>query len=102
MRQPEKNCPYCKGPIDWTVVRTALGAPFCNGLCKVCNAIFRGRETPDLAKGRERVQSGELPKNIKAMDDRITRHPTDVQLGILRELQHGKDGFLTATGRVRK
>lgn len=91
--KPEKCCPECKGEITWKVVRAALGAPAYNGLCKKCNIVLRGRETPSISKGKELEKNGrigtKLVKNLDAMDKRILRLPGDVQLGILRQREHG-------------
>lgn len=89
MKKPEKKCPECKGPIDWKVVHSDWGAPMYNGLCKACNLVFRGRETPELLEGKE------LAKEKPNLGWRGIAHlPTDVQLGYLRETQSGKNGYL--------
>ncbi len=88
MKRPEKKCTECGGLINWKVIHGELGNPLYNGLCTGCNTIFRGRETPDLAKGREIAETKSLSR--KELYDL----PGDVQLGYLREKQHGKDGYL--------
>ena len=93
MRQqklPEKKCPVCGGKIDWKVIHNKLGAPSYNGLCEnhKCNAIIKGRETPEITRGKE-LERGEL-KGVHCMDKRITSLPCDVQIGILRQRMHPK------------
>jgi len=85
MKKPEVCCPECEGRIDWRVVWNKLGAPQYNGLCKKCNAVFRGRETPEVTRGKE-LERGEL-KGVDCMDRRITSLSVQTQLGILRERQ---------------
>ena len=87
MRLPEKKCTQCGGAINWKVVRSIWGSPEYNGLCEDCSALFRGREAPDVTKGKRMVKDGKIPRGIETMDPRITQHNADVQLGILRELQ---------------
>lgn len=82
---PEKECPECKGPLSWKVVRGTYGNPLYNGLCSKCNIILRGRETPDVTKGR--ALAHELI-GVNCMDKKITKLSGDVQLGILRERMH--------------
>lgn len=83
MKKPEKYCPECKGEISWKVVWNDLGSPQYNGVCKKCNIIFKGRETPEVTY-RKQLERGEL-KGVDCLDSRITRLSTQVQLGILRE-----------------
>ena len=97
MRKQEKKCPNCSGLIECKVVHNDWGAPSYNGMCRECNAVFKGRETPELAEGREVAHSvidGTPVKDMHPLDNRITAFSGDTQLGILRELQHGKDGYL--------
>lgn len=85
MQEPEKECPECGGRLTWKVVREPFGKSGYNGLCSKCNIVLRGRETPDLRKGRKMA---ETLSGIHVMDKKITRHNADVQLGILRARQH--------------
>ena len=85
LREPEKECPECKGLLGWKTVRGVFSEPLFNGYCKKCNLILRGRETPDLKKGR--LMAGDLI-DVKVMDKKITKHNGDVQLGILRAKMH--------------
>lgn len=86
MRKPEKKCPNCDSKdIDWKIVRDELGTPSYNGLCKNCNAIMRGREPPEITRGRK-LEKGEL-KGVYCMDKRITSLSCNTQIGILRERQ---------------
>lgn len=91
MKKPEKKCPECKGLIEWIIVHNAWGAPTANGLCRKCNIHFRGREAPEVTKGKALEKSGEIDgkavKDMHCMNKRITRLPCDVQIGILRERQ---------------
>ena len=87
MINPEKKCPKCKDPINWKVVHSDLGAPIYNGLCVRCNIVFKGRETPELAKGKELERSGATQNKTWK---EIARYPCDVQIGILRERQNTK------------
>jgi hypothetical protein len=82
---PEEQCPKCKSKIDWKVVWSELGAPAYNGICKKCNIILTGRETPEVTRGKE-LERGEL-KNVSCLDRRITSLSTQAQLGILRQRQ---------------
>lgn len=86
MGKPEKKCPECGGRISWITV-TALGAPTVNGMCmnKKCNNVFRGRESPEITRGKEMAKELE---GVSCMDKRITRLPCNVQIGILRARQH--------------
>lgn len=83
--EPEKECPECKGLLSWKVVRMDWGKSEYNGLCSKCNIVLKGRETPDLKKGR--LMAEELI-GVHVMDKRITKHNADVQLGILRTKMH--------------
>lgn len=83
--EPEEECPECKGKLDWKVVRGKWGKSFYNGLCKRCNIVLSGRETPGLKKGRVLA---EQIGSISCMDTRNTQHNADVQLGYLRAIQH--------------
>ena len=47
MRQPEKECPECKGPLTWKVSYGGFGEPEYNGLGSKCNIVRKGREDPD-------------------------------------------------------
>lgn len=87
MQKPEKECPDCGGRIQWKTIHGAFGKPLYNGLCPKCNIVIKGRETPQLAKGRNMAKD---LIGVGAMDKRITSQPCDVQIGILRELQHCK------------
>ena len=93
--KPEKKCPKCKGPIDWKIHHNEWGAPTASGWCKKCNYFFKGREAPEVAKGKRLERNGEIDgvpiKDIYCMDKRISSLPCDVQIGILRERQ--KDLF---------
>lgn len=88
---PEKECPECKGEINWKISHESLGSPKANGLCKKCNIIFWNREPPEITEGKKLERKGKIKgtliKNIPALDDRITSLPSNVQLGILRERQ---------------
>ena len=86
-RKCEKVCPRCKGAIDWKIVYGSFGAPQANGLCTTCNVVFRNREAPEVSRGRA-LELGELA-GVDAMDARILSLPGNVQLGILRQRQHG-------------
>jgi len=91
--KPEKECPECKGPISWKIVRDSFGTARTNGLCRNCNIVFRGREAPEIRRGINMERHGKdvdgTPyKDMYAMDKRITRLPCDVQIGILRARQH--------------
>ncbi len=90
-RLPEKECPECKGKIEWKVVRSNLGSPQYNGHCSKCAIVFRDREAPQITEGKKLEREGEIkgkPINkMTALDRRITRLPCDVQIGILRERQ---------------
>jgi len=92
LKLPEKNCPKCKGPIHWTVVRDSFGSPSVNGSCNKCMFMFREREAPQITEGMSLEYNGKIKgtpiKNIGALDKRITSLPCDVQLGILRQRQH--------------
>lgn len=81
---PEKECPECKGKIDWKVVYGNFGRSQYNGLCRNCKGILRDREIPDVTKGRKLAKD---LKGVHPMDKRITRYNGNVQIGILRELQ---------------
>ncbi len=83
---PEKECPECKGKLDWKLIVGKWGSPQVNGLCKKCNLVCMNREPPDITKGKKLEKSG-VTKNIPAMDKRITSLPVYVQIGILRERQ---------------
>lgn len=87
LKLPEKECPECHGEISWIIVRDEWGSPQANGHCGKCSLVFRNREAPEITEGMELEHSGST-KGIPAMDERITRLPCDVQLGILRERQH--------------
>ena len=91
MKKPEKKCPECKGPMEWKVVHSLLGAPSTTVFCSKCNLVGTGREAPQVAEGKELERSGKINgkpiKDMAAMDKRITRLPCDVQIGILRERQ---------------
>lgn len=93
--QPETECPKCSGPIDWKVVRDALGSPMYNGLCRKCNIVMRNREAPDITRGKTLEKSGEVGgipvEDLGALDRRFTRLPGNVQLGILRRRQRRRD-----------
>lgn len=95
MKLPERKCPECGGRISWITVHE-LGAPTYSGLCKKCNIVFRGRETPHITKGKNLERNGKIEgisvKDIHAMDKRITSLPCDVQIGILRARQHPDGG----------
>ena len=89
MKKPEKKCPNCGSQdINWKTVYGPFGAPKYNGLCLGCNAVMRGRETPDLARGRELAGGKELNRK------ELYSLPGDVQLGYLREIQNGTNGYL--------
>ncbi len=88
MNPPEQHCPECGGPVSWKVIHSSWGAPLYNGLCGKCNTILRGRETPEITKGKE-LEKGEM-KGVPCMDKRITALPCDVQIGILRQRMHPK------------
>lgn len=88
---PEKECPECKGKLEWKLVRNNWGGPGYNGLCKKCNLVIFDREVPEITKGKAMERNGET-KDIHAMDERITDLPVDVQLGILRERQKEVSG----------
>lgn len=85
MKKPEKYCPKCKGQINWKVIWNDLGAPQYNGICKKCNIVLRGRETPEVTYGKE-LERGIL-KGVHCLDRRITSLSIQTQLGILRERQ---------------
>ncbi len=87
MPHPEKECPECNGKIQWITVHSAYGAPIYQGHCPKCNIIFRGRETPQVAKGKRMAKD---LIGVGCMDKRITSQPCDVQIGILRAKQHCK------------
>ncbi len=87
MKSPEKRCPLCKGKLSWITVRR-LGAPSANGICPKCNIVLRGREAPEITRGKA-LEKGEM-KGVHCMDKRITRLPCDVQIGILRQRMHPK------------
>ncbi len=84
----ETECPECGRSIDWKVIYE-LGSPQYNGLCRNCNIVLRGREAPDITRGKSLEESGEIGgtpvKDMEVMDKRITSLPCDVQIGILRE-----------------
>lgn len=83
---PEKTCPECDGSISWKLVLNGWGIPQFNGLCKECNTILRGRELPNITKGKRLEREG-ITKGIFCMDKRIMSLPSDVQIGILRQRQ---------------
>ena len=87
MRQPEKECPECKGTLTWKVIYGSWGKSEYNGLCSKCNIVLKGRETPDLRKGR--LLAHELKIN-HPLDKRLTQYNGDVQIGYFREIQHCK------------
>ena len=95
---PEKKCPECSGSISWKIVYNVWGAPTANGICRKCNIVFRGREAPEITKGKNMERHYKIGdtevKDMHCMDKRITRLPCNVQIGILRERQHGKNGYL--------
>ena len=95
--KPEKYCPECNNEILWKSITSELGAPLYQGHCPNCNIVFRGRENPEIAKGKE------LAKNligVNCLDKRITKHSGNTQIGILRAMQHcatcGKPTYLIA------
>lgn len=90
MNKPEKKCPLCGGKINWKVVHDCWGVPAYNGLClnPKCNAVMRGRETPEVTRGKK-LERGEL-KGVDCMDKRITSLSCDTQIGILRQRMHPK------------
>ena len=97
MRKPEKKCPNCGSKrINWKVVRDGLGNPFYNGLCLACNAVMKGREPPEVTRGRN-LERGEL-KDVSCMSKRITSLSCDTQIGILRERQKH---LFTKSGRIK-
>ena len=90
MEKPETKCPECNGSISWITIHGGLGQPLYNGICHKCNIVLRGRETPELRRGR--LMEKEL-RGVFVMDERITSLPTDVQIGILRE-RHRLEGTI--------
>lgn len=80
---PEKECPSCGGKLSWKIIVTSLGAPMANGMCPKCCIVLRGREAPEVTRGRQ-LENGEL-KGVSALSRRIMRLPCNVQIGILRE-----------------
>jgi len=91
MKKPEKECPNCKGELEWKVVRDGSGTPVYNGLCRKCSLVLRRREAPQITEGKKLERNGMIDgvpvKKIGALDRRIMRLPNDIQLGILRERQ---------------
>lgn len=85
---PEKECPECGGKLTWKLVRNSWGSPQVNGLCSKCNIVLRGRKAPGISKG-ERLEREGVTSGISCLDKRITNLPCDVQIGILRQRQHG-------------
>lgn len=82
----EKECPECGKKLDWKLVHNGWGSPQVNGLCINCNIVFRGREAPEITKGKQLERDGET-RGVNCMDKRITCLPCDVQIGILRQRQ---------------
>jgi len=91
MKKPEKECPNCKGELEWKVVRDGSGTPVYNGLCRKCSLVLRRREAPQITEGKKLERNGMIDgvpvKNLEVLDKRIMRLPDDIQLGILRERQ---------------
>jgi len=87
MKKPESKCPECGNKINWEIITGALGAPQANGICTNCNIVFRGREAPEIAKGKKMAKDLE---GISCLDKRITRLSCNAQLGILRARQRSR------------
>ena len=85
IKLPEKNCPKCAGTILWKIVIGGFGAPIYNGHCPKCAIVFKNREVSEVTEGKE------LAKELigtDCMDEKITQHSTNTQIGILRAMQH--------------
>ena len=85
--KPEKNCPHCGGRIQWKTVIGKFGQPLYQGHCSPCAIVFRGREHPNLAKGKKLAEN---LIGVGCMDKKITKLNYIVQIGILRSKQHCK------------
>ena len=80
---PDK-CPQCgrliqMGSVGWnSTVKWS---------CLKCHIVGGPCEHPEITRGRE---VAETFKDVPPLDKRMTRLRTMVQVGILRELQHGQ------------
>ena len=83
--KPEEKCSECKGKILWKSIVDDLGAPLYQGHCPKCAIVFKGREDPELARGRKLAEN---LINVSCMDKRVTQHSVNTQIGFLRAKQH--------------
>jgi len=84
-----KECPECKRPMSWTEgllsdsgVKDIVVGRYS---CLSCRLSEKPQESKGVSVGR--VMAHDLV-GVDAMDKQITRLPTAVQIGILRERQH--------------